>query len=253
MRSIRLLATLALLFVAGAASAQDLAATCQASSSYDVTVRPDSLLFDRSSPQPTRVELQHGGLRVDGAAVRLNAENQDRLALFEKTLRALVPQVRVVADHGVDIAVQTLRQQAAQLQLSAATRSDLSQRLDASEADLKQRIASSNSTHDWQGDVASQFANQVSANLLPPVAADLSQQALSAAMNGDLQGAADLRDRATGLATQLQPLLQQRMQALRPQIQALCPTIQKLAQLQQGVRDAQGRPLNLLQVDAAAR
>lgn len=253
MRSIRLPITLVLLLVASAASAQDLAGTCHASSSYDVTVLPDSVMFDRPTPQPTRVQLQQGTLRVDGAPVKLNAENQDRLALFERTLRALVPNVRTVADHGADIAVQTLREQAGQLQLGAATRSDLNQRLTQSEADLKQRIARSHSTRDWQGDVANQYASQISSSLLPPVVADLGQQAITAAMSGDLQGAADLRDRATGLATSLQPLLQQRMQALRPQIEALCPTIQKLAELQQGVRDAQGRPLNLLQVDAAAR
>ena len=43
--------------------------------------------------------------------------------------------------------------------------------------------------------------------------------------------------------------LQQRMQALRPQIAALCPSIRRLAELQQGVRDGNGRPLNLLQID----
>ncbi|CAM5572725.1 hypothetical protein [Rhodanobacter lindaniclasticus] len=41
------------------------------------------------------------------------------------------------------------------------------------------------------------------------------------------------------------------MQASRPQIEALCPAIQRLARLQQGLRDARGQPLNLLQVGAA--
>lgn len=67
--------------------AQDLAATCHATSSYDVTLRPDSLLFDRAAPAPTRVEIAHGTLRVDGAAVPLNAEDQDKLSLFERDLR----------------------------------------------------------------------------------------------------------------------------------------------------------------------
>ena len=38
------------------------------------------------------------------------------------------------------------------------------------------------------------------------------------------------------------------MQALQPQIAALCPAIRRLAELQQGVRGADGRPLDLLQV-----
>jgi hypothetical protein len=68
-------------------------------------------------------------------------------------------------------------------------------------------------------------------------------------MNGDLQAAADLRDRGATLATQLQPRMQQRKQAQRPQIAALCPSIRRLADLQQGVRDGSGRPLRLLQID----
>jgi hypothetical protein len=244
----RLFAALALTLAVAGAHAQDLAATCHASSSYDVTVNPSGLLFDRASPAPRRVELQRGSLRTDGRAVPLRAEDRDRMALFERELRALLPRVRQLAGNGVDIAVRTLHEQAGQLDLSAATRAELDSRLASRQAELKQRIASSNSTHDWQGDAASNYANQISADLLPLVAGDLGQQALNAAMGGDLQGAAELRDRASDLASQLKPLLEQRLQALRPQVAALCPSIDRLAELQQGVRDANGQPLDLLQV-----
>jgi hypothetical protein len=228
--------------------AQDLATTCHATSSYDVTLRPDSLLFDRPSPAPTRVELEQGALRVDGAAVPLNAEDQDRLTLFERKLRALAPRVRTVAQHGVDIAVQGLRAEAVGMGLDADTQAELDSRLAADSANIKQRIASSSSTHDWQGDAMNRYVSQIEGDLLPLVAGDLGQQALNAAMNGDLQTAAALRDRAANLATQLEPRMRQRMQALRPQIEALCPSIRELSALQQGVRDNRGRPLDLLQV-----
>ena len=237
-----------LLFLVLPLHAQDLAATCHATSSYDVTLRPDSLLFDRAAPTPTRVEIAHGTLRVDGAAVPLNAEDQDKLSLFERDLRALAPRVRTVAQHGVDIATQGLREEAAGMGLDADTRAQLDSRLANDAASLKQRIAASNSTHDWQGSAMDQYVSQLENDLLPLVAGSLGQQALSAAMSGDLQGAASLRDRATNLATQLEPRMRQRMQALRPQIQALCPAIRQLATLQQGVRDGKGRPLDLLQV-----
>jgi hypothetical protein len=35
---------------------------------------------------------------------------------------------------------------------------------------------------------------------------------------------------------------------LQPQIAALCPAIRQLSSLQQGVRDGQGRALDLLQI-----
>lgn len=229
--------------------AQDLASTCHASSSYDVTINRDNLLFDRPSPAPTRVELRQGALRVDGAAVPQNAENQDRLALFERELRALAPRVRTVAQNGVDMAVQAVLAETANLGLSASADTEFKQRLATHASDMKQRIANSRSTHDFQGDFASRYENEILSDLAPLVAGDLTQQAVDAAMNGDLQTAADLRDRGTALATQLQPRIQQRMLAIRPQIAALCPSIDRLTELQQSVRDARGRPLDLLQVD----
>ena len=248
MRLRLLFASLILSAALPALHAQDLAGTCHASSSYDLTVKPDSLLFDRPQPAPFHVQVADGALRTDGQPVRLNAEAQDRLALFERELRALVPRVRAVADAGVAMAVRAIHDEAAGMQLAPATLAELDRRLATHAAQLEQRIAQSNSTHDWQGDAAQQLADRIVGDLAPLVTADLGQQALAAAMNGDLAEAARLRDQAADLATQLQPRLQRRMQALRPQVQALCPSIHRLAELQQGVRGADGQLLKLVQV-----
>jgi hypothetical protein len=236
------------LFAVCSVHAQDLATTCHASSSYDVTLKPGSLQFERAAPAPFHVELQQGWVRSDGAVVPLNAENQDRLALFERELRELAPRVRTVGRNGVDMAARAMRAEADGMGLAAATRAEFERRLDTHVGELKQRISTSQSTRDWQGDAAEQTMNRIAADLMPLLAADLGQQAINAALAGDLQAAASLRDRATTLATGLQPRLESRMQALRPQIQALCPAIQRLASLQQGVPGGDGRPLNLLQV-----
>lgn len=228
--------------------AQDLATTCQASSSYDVTLKPAELSFDRPQPAPFHIELHDGSLRTDGAAVSLRPEAQDRLALFERELRALEPRVKAVARNGVDLLAQAVREEAGNLGLEPGTMAQLQQRLDGRVAELKQRIDASHSTRDWQGDLADQYASQIAGDLLPVLAGDLGQQAVQAAMGGDMQAAAALRDRAAELATQLRPRLEQRMQALRPQIQALCPSIRRLAELQQGVQGANGQALNLLQI-----
>ena len=249
MRLPRLLFLLSLPLAAPWLHAQDLSTTCHASSSYDVTLKPDSLLFDRPSPAPFHVELQHGALRTDGAVVNLNAEDEDRLTVFGRELRALAPRVRTVARNGVDIAAQALRAEADGMGLGADTRAEFDRRLAAHAAELKRRISVSQSTHDWQGDAANQAMNQIAGDLLPLLAADLGQQAIDAALAGDLQAAASLRDRAGDLATALRPRLQARLQVLRPQVEALCPSIQRLAALQQGVRGSNGQPLNLLQVE----
>ncbi|MHA6205056.1 DUF2884 family protein [Dyella soli] len=244
----RLSVVLSLALASVSLHAQDMATTCHASSSYDVTVASGSLLFDRPQPAPLRVELRDGTLRTDGASVALRAEDQDRLALFERELRALMPRAKVVAGHGVDMLASAMHDEGSRLSLGADTRAELDRRVAARAAELKQRIAASNSTHDWQGNIADQYADQLANDLLPVLANDLGQQAINAAMSGDLQAAAGLRDSATDLATQLRPRLEQRMQALTPQIQALCPAVRRLAELQQGIRAGNGQPLNLLQV-----
>lgn len=231
-----------------AAHAQDLATTCHATSSYDLTIAPDHLLFDRPQPAPRQVELRDGSLRTDGAAVSLRPDEQDRLALFERELRALAPRVKAVAANGVDLMVTAMHEESARLSLGPDTRAELDRRVAARASELKQRLAASHSTHDWQGNLADQYANQIASDLLPLVANDLGQQAMNAAMTGDLQAAANLRDTAADLSTQLRPRLEQRMQALAPQVRALCPSVQRLAELQQGIRGAGGQPLDLLQV-----
>ncbi|GGA50485.1 DUF2884 family protein [Dyella nitratireducens] len=245
----RLLVVGMLVLTAGSLHAQDLSQVCHATSSYDLTLQQGQLIFDRAQPAPTRVVVGSGTLQTDGQNVPLNAEDQDRLALFQRELLALVPRVKVVIHRGVDVAVQTVQQEADSLNLDAGTQAELQRRLATDAANLHQRVAASQSTHDWHGDAANQYANQIAGDIAPLIASAMGQQALSAAMSGDLQQAAALRDQASDLTTGFQARLQQRLQVLRPDIQALCPDIQRLAALQQGIRASHGRPLNLLQIE----
>jgi hypothetical protein len=228
--------------------AQDLATTCKASSSYDVTVASGNLVFDRATPSPQRIQMHDGSLSADGVAVRLNAEDQDRVALFERQLRALVPKVKAVAGRGVDMAAQAVRDEAASVSPQAASSGKLDTALNRRVAELKQRIAASQSTHDWQGDAFDRYAQSIAGDILPIVANEIGQQAVQLAMEGDLAGAAALKDRMAILSSGGQARIMQRMQGLRPDIQALCPSIRQLAELQEGLRGPSGQPLNLLHV-----
>ncbi|HXE77156.1 MAG TPA: DUF2884 family protein [Rhodanobacter sp.] len=227
--------------------AQDLAATCHASSSYDLTLQPRQLVFERATPGPTRVVIGAGTLGVDGVLVHGAGEQPDQVRAFERELRALVPQVRAVATRGVDLATQSVRDEVAGLGLDNASRDELDSHLAAHASTVKQRIATSQSTKDWHGSALEQYAADLSADLLPTIGADLGQQALQAMAGGDAQGALALRDKAVGLATGLQARMRQQLQALRPAVAALCPSVQRLLELQQGWKDAQGRPLQLLE------
>ena len=232
-----------------ASAAQDVNDICRASSSYDLTFTPQALLFERSAPTSRRIELQAGKLRVDGAHVRMNREDGDRLVLFEHDLRALLPKVKRVAADAVDLAIQSVRAETVGLDLGADTQAELAGQLAAHGAELKRRIADSTSTRDWQGDALDRQVADIVADIAPLLAADLGQQAMAAALAGDLDAAASLRDRAAALGGGLRPRLERRMQALRPQIEALCPSLRRLQELQAGVRGSNGRPLDLLEID----
>jgi hypothetical protein len=248
MRMNRLFAALGLAVFCTGLHAQDLSTVCHATSSYDLTIGSGQLVFDRPAPAPTRVVLSDGHLTTDGQPVALNDEDQDRLALFQREVLALMPRVKAVAQQGVDVTMQAVQDETSGLNLDADTQAELQRRLAAQAAGLHQRIAASRSTHDWHGDTANQYANQVIGDIGPLLASALGQQAVSAAVSGDLQQAAALRDRASNLAVGFQPRLQRRLQVLRPQIQGLCPDIQRLAELQEGIRASNGRPLHLVQI-----
>ena len=232
-----------LLCVAGGAGAQDLATTCQVASTYDLTVRPDALVFERADAAPRTVRMHDGALDTDGRQVPLRPDEQDRVALFERQVRNLVPKAKAIANDGVDLAARAVRDEAATAAPSAVSDGELDRVLNARVADIKRRIAASQSTRDWQEDAMRAYAH-----VGPILTRDVGGQAMELAMNGDLQGAASLRDRVANVTTGGQARVVARLEAaLKPRIQALCPSIGQLVELQSGLRDAAGGPLLLVE------
>lgn len=234
---------------AGGALAQDLGTTCRVASTYDLTVRPDALVFDRADVAPRAVRMHDGSLSTDGQSVPLRADEQDRVALFERNVRALVPKVKSIANDGVDLAARAVRDEAVTAAPGAVASGELDRVLNARVADIKRRIAASQSTRDWQEDAMRAYAQEIVSDVTPILTQDVGGEAMQLAMNGDLQGAAALRDRVASVSTGGQARVVARLEsALKPRIQALCPSIRQLNDLQSGLRDASGRPLLLLEV-----
>lgn len=233
---------------AGGAGAQDLGTTCQVASTYDLTVRPDALVFDRADVAPRAVRMHDGSLSTDGQSVSLRPDEQDRVAVFERDVRALVPKVKAIANDGVDLAARAVRDEAATAAPGAMASGELDRVLNARVADIKRRIAASQSTRDWQENAMRAYAQEIVSDVAPILTQDVGGEAMQLAMNGDLQGAAGLSDRVASVATGAQARVVARLEAaLKPRIQALCPSILQLRDLQSGLRDATGRPLMLLE------
>jgi hypothetical protein len=233
---------------AGAAAGQDIDHSCRVASSYDLTVRPDSLVFDRVQGVPRTVRMQDGALSTDGRAVALRPDEQDRVALFERNVRLLVPKAKALASDGVDIAARAVRDEAATAAPGAAASGDLDRALNARTADIKRRIAASQSTRDWQEDAMRAYAQEIVSDITPILTEDVGGEAMQLAMNGDLQGAAALRDRVAAVSSGGQARVVARVEAaLRPRVQALCPSVRQLLDLQSGLHDNGGHPLSLLE------
>ncbi len=233
---------------AGAATAQDIDHSCRIASSYDLTVRPESLTFDRAQGAPRSVRIQDGSLAADGRSVALRPDEQDRVALFERNVRLLVPKAKALASDGVDIAAKAVRDEAATAAPEAAASGDLDRALTARVTDIKRRIAASQSTRDWQEDAMRAYAQEIVSDITPILTEDVGGEAMQLAMNGDLQGAAALRDRVAAVSSGGQARVIARVEtALRPRVQALCPSVQQLLDLQSGLHDSAGHPLLLLE------
>jgi hypothetical protein len=236
-----------LLGCVGSVQAQSLTNVCHVTSSYDLTVTKDRLIFDRKGPAPRYVVMGNDTMQIDGQALQLTSNEQDRINFFQFSVRQLIPRVKAVAQYGLSLASEAVYLDMQDIQLDANARYQVKYSLNKSIGDLQQRIQNSQSTHDWHGDAFNQYANEIVDNIAPIVTEGLGTQIAAATARGDLSKAAELTSRAANLATSFQSDIEQHMQPLQPKIQALCPAVQQLAELQQGLHDSRGVPLDLLE------
>lgn len=225
----------AVLIFSGVAHAQDPGAVCRASTSYDITLRADSMLFQRAAPNARDIVLSHGALRINGNEIALHAEDRDRVALIERDARALVPQVKMIARHAVDLGAQAVREEVAAYAPQAVDDPQFTQTLDSHVRGLKARIAASVGTRDWNQEDLNHIVDAAAADLLPIVAEDAAQQALGALAGGSAPMAGALAMGPSGLQAELESRVRAKMPALIPQVRALCPALHEIDRLQSGI------------------
>lgn len=234
---------------AGTARGADLTDICRASTSYEVTLRPDALVLSRGAPAARTLVLSRGALAMDGRDVALNDEDRDRVALIERDARALAPWVKAIAQRAVDLGAQAVREEAASYAPSTANDPRFAQTLDEHARSLKARIAASTSTTQWQGDSLDRIVDDAAADLLPIVAGDAAQQALGALVGGDFSGAGALGGRTATLQADLEARVRQHLQTLAPDVRALCPALNEIDALQSGVTASiPGGKLDLIEI-----
>jgi hypothetical protein len=238
---------LAALCVAPGAEARDPACTLR--SQYDLTVTDSGLVFERAA-SGQRLEMHAGLLSANGAPVELGPGDRNRITAFEYNARALVPQMKALAQRGVDLGVAAIREEATATSPKSAANPQLNARLDARARNIKARIAASNSSKDWRGPAVKRYMAEAMTDVLPLIGGDLAQQALDAAMRGDLAAAAAIKDKAEKVRPSLEARIQRKLETLQPEVDRLCPSLRNLDTIESGVAATlpDGRRLNLVEV-----
>lgn len=231
------------------ADAPELAGTCGAESTYDLSIGPDWLHFQRQHPLPDDVRVGAGRLQLGREDTSVNLEDRDRLVLFEQVLRALVPDVKSVARRGVDLALDAVREEMRSVTgsyPSAQAESQLRARRDRFHA----RIDASTTTRDWQGEALEREVQAMAAELVPVLAADVARRGMELAMAGDMAAAGALQRQAQNLPVTMRARIEASLAPLRPEVARLCPRVRELAELNRGMslRLDDGRPLELVRL-----
>ncbi len=226
--------------------------SCRTSSDYDITLTSAALQFDRKTAPPQRLGMRRGVLSVDNTAVALGADNRQRVVTFETRVRDLVPKIKTIAAHGVDLMVLAIREEAAKTSPNSAANPQINARVDARARELKLKIANSATSKEWHVDALQSYMAVMLSDVAPLLTGDLAQQAVDRTLKGDLAGVVALKDRATALRASLETRIRDNLELLQPDIAKLCPSLRELDRLETGMTQGlpDGTRLNLIKVDS---
>lgn len=235
-----------------AMAAVHMEAGCSIDSSYDLSIEPQQLKFTRQNGTGVVVFTQ-GQIYVDGAALKLDAADSERVAQFERDVRALVPEVKQIASDGVEIAFTALNRVIdtfASAANQAAFRADLA----TLHSEIVHAIDSANSTREFDEQAFEAKIETMVEGMVPRLAAEFASAAVSAALSGDEAAAKAIEAKAEQMGKDIEASVQVPAKALEARFQALCPRVEALDRLESelDVRLPDGQSLDLLKVDNQA-
>ncbi len=248
-RSLTVLA-LALAGAASAASAHDPGQDnqhlgCNVGSDYSVRPVRRAFVF-RQDALPHEIGIGGGRLFIDGREVVVSDADHARLREMEGELHALAPEVQQVATEAVDIAFTALTEVARELS------ADPGQTVASLEASHRQVMARMRSTPMalFDEDAMADVVQPILRDYLPEIIGGAVRTALKAAFTIGKDG--DLQARMDRMQHELDTRVDARAKALEPLAERMCTRLRRIDALDDAldVRRADGKPLDLLRVDA---
>lgn len=231
MKRLLLAATLALTSATGAQAGNHNLASCGLDSKYEVSVDGTGLQFTREDGKPARIVMNKGSLRIDGREVSLGEADRERIAEYEATVRALIPQAKGIARDAIDIAYTAVSEVAAAFSPTADS-SAARQRLGVLRDEFKQRVDDSFDKKPWNEHEFDQIAEQALTDLMPVVIGEVVGTAVSIALSGDEAAAKELERRAGKIESDILRRIDTQTGQLTARVATLCPMMAKLDRLE---------------------
>ncbi len=221
-------------------------AHCEINSAYDLSIEPERLIFARTGSE---IVFAQGRLYLDGNAVVLSRADSERVAAFEREVRALIPEVRKIATDAVDIAFVAL-QRVVETFASEANRAGFIAELDGMRSEIRTAVAQAQSSRALDESALQSRIEGFVSRIAPRIAGEFAAQAVSAALSGDESAANAIEERANRLEKEIEASVEAPARALESRVNALCPRVEELDRLenQLELRLPNGDPLNLLEV-----
>lgn len=247
MKRLLLAAALGLSLVFAAQARSHSIDSCGLDSDYDVTIDKSGLSFRRSGGSPASVVMNKGQLIIDGRPLALSDTDRARVAEYEATVRALVPQAKAIARDAIDIAYVAVSEVAAAFSSTAGS-PNTRQRLGVLRDEFRQRIDDTFEKRPWNEDEFDSLVEKAMTDLLPVILAEVAGSAVAIALSGDEARAAELEARAEKIEHDIERRIDTQTAQLTSRVAALCPMVARLDSLENSLelRLDGGTRLNLL-------
>lgn len=220
---------------------------CNAETEYDITVEASRLVFSRDDGG--EVAFANGRLFLDGQAVTLSRADSARVAEFERSVRALVPEVKSIAREAVEIAVVALTR-VIDTFATEANRATFIAELDIMRVEIDELIEQTTSTRGVNDHQFEARAKEFAMRIAPRIASEFAGQAVTAALSGDEAAVAAIEARAKRLEKEIEASVEAPAKALEARANALCPRIRALDRIESEfeLRLPNGKPLDLIEL-----
>ncbi|OZB61677.1 MAG: hypothetical protein B7X39_00595 [Lysobacterales bacterium 14-68-21] len=221
---------------------------CSVDTDYDVRIDDAGIAFSRDDGSPAKVFMHDGALRVDGKPVAVDAADAERLRTYERSVRALVPEVASIAREGLDIGFDALTTVATTFAEDGEARSRLIERLNRNRARAMTRLDAGIGSGVWTRQAMEDSFEDGIQDAVSELVGTVTAGAVKAALSGDDARIAALEARADSLDQAIDREVNARADRLEARAQTLCPKLRALDRLQQQFtfRLPDGAPLRLI-------